>query len=105
MSQPLNETKEIIAKITQLIEEGSNPDKDALLDQLKNIDKLVTQNTNKIWLRTRSGKPMAEELKQTAETALKQLEDRPALKLVITELEELAKEIDEESQRRSMIVT
>jgi uncharacterized protein YqcC (DUF446 family) len=105
MSQPLNETKEILAKITQKIKDGSHQEKEALLDQLKNIDRLVTQNVNKIWLRTKSGKPMAEEVQQKAETALKQLEDIPALKSAINELEGLAKEIDEESQRRSMIVT
>ena len=99
MSQPLNETKEIVAKITQHVKE------EALVTQLKNIDRLVTQNLNKIWLRTKSGKPMAEGLQQKAETALKQLEDVPALKSAITELEEAAKEIDAESERRSMIVT
>ena len=99
MSQPLNETKEIVAKITQHVKE------EALVTQLKNIDRLVTQNLNKIWLRTKSGKPMAEGLQQKAETALKQLEDVSALKSAITELEEAAKEIDAESERRSMIVT
>ncbi len=105
MSQPLNETKEIVAKIAKKIEEESSPEKDAFLAQLKNIDRLVTENVNKIWLRTKGGKPMAERLQQKAETALKQLEDIPALKSAITELEGLVKEIDEESQRRSMIVT
>ena len=99
MSQPLNETKEIVAKNTQHVKE------EALVTQLKNIDRLVTQNLNKIWLRTKSGKPMAEGLQQKAETALKQPEDVPALKSAITELEEAAKEIDAESERRSMIVT
>jgi hypothetical protein len=105
MSQPLNETKEIVAKITQQIEEGSHIEKEALITQLKNIDRLVTQNVNKIWLRTKSGKPMAEGLQQKAETALKHLEDIPALKSAITELEDAVKEIDAESERRSMIVT
>ena len=99
MSQPLNETKEIVAKITQNVKE------EALVAQLKNIDRLVTQNVNKIWLRTKSGKPMAEGLQQKAETALKQLEDVSALKSAITELEDAVKEIDAESERRSMIVT
>ncbi len=99
MSQPLNETKEIVAKITQSVKD------EALVAQLKNIDRLVTQNVNKIWLRTKSGKPMAEALQQKAETALKHLEDIAALKTAITELEDAAKEIDAESERRSMIVT
>ena len=99
MSQPLNETKEIVAKITQSVEE------EALEAQLKNIDRLVTQNVNKIWLRTKSGKPMAEGLRQKAETALKHLEDVPTLKSAIAELEKAVKEIDAESERRSMIVT
>jgi len=99
MSQPLNDAKEIVAKITQSVED------EALVAQLKNIDRLVTQNVNKIWLRTKSGKPMAEGLQQRAEAAMKHLEDVPALKTAITELEEAVKEIDAESERRSMIVT
>ena len=105
MSQPLNETKEIVAKIKKKIEEGSHPEKEAMVAQLKNIDRLVTENVNKIWLRTKSGKPMAEGLQQKAEAAIKHIEDIPALKPAIAELEHIVKEIDDESQRRSMIVT
>ena len=99
MSQPINETKEIVAKISQSVED------EELVAQLKNINRLVTQNLNKIWLRTKSGKPMAEGLQQKAEAALKHIEDVPALKNAITELEDAVKEIDAESERRSMIVT
>lgn len=105
MSQPLNETKTIVEKITKKIEEGSHAEKEALVAQLKNIDRLVTQNVNKIWLKTKSGKPMAEGLQQKAEEALKQLENISELKSAITVLEDEVKEIDAESERRSMIVT
>ena len=105
MSQPLKDTKEIVANIAQKIEAGNQPEKDALLAQLKDIDRLVTENVNKIWLRTKSGKPMAERLQQKAETTLRQVNDESTLVSEISELEGLINEIDEESQRRSMIVT
>ena len=46
------------------------------MEQLKNIDRLIAQNQSKIWLRTRSGKPMAEKMETTAvRWFLKKLEE------------------------------
>ncbi len=100
MSQPLIETKETVEKIAKHIEQ------DALMAQLKNINRLVEQNQNKIWLRTKSGKPIAEKLQTTAAETLEKLgSGSEEIASLITELEDIAKEIDEESARRSMIVT
>ena len=105
MSQQMNKAKEIVEKIINKIETGSHSSNDRLFDQLKNIDKLISQNQSKIWLRTRSGKPMAEKIETVAGKVLKQLEKDLELAEGIKELESVAKEIDEESQRRSMVVT
>jgi uncharacterized protein (DUF433 family) len=78
---------------------------ESILEQLKKIDKLIAQNQAKIWLRTRSGKPLAEKIETTAANVLKQLEKGNEINEILDELESTAKEIDEESQRRSMVVT
>ena len=102
MSQQMIQAKETVEKIINSIEAGDHPSKESLLEKLKTIDKLITQNQSKIWLRTRSGKPMAEKLENVATNALNQFESGS---LDVNELLEVAKEIDEESQRRSMVVT
>ena len=100
MSQQMNQAKEIVEKIIIGVEAGNNPEKEALLSKLNDIIKLITQNQSKIWLRTRSGKPMAEKLENAANKALEAIES-----LDLGELEAVAKEIDAESEKRSMIVT
>ena len=99
----MNQAKETVEKIIALIDSGSYPSKAAFLEQIRTIDKLITQNQAKIWLRTRSGKPLAEKLEATAIKTLQELESDSLDQ--IDELFEAAKEIDEESQRRSMVVT
>lgn len=103
MSQQMNQAKETVEKIIAHLDRGSYPLKMVYLEQLKTIDKLIVQNQAKIWLRTRSGKPMAEKLEATAIKTLHELESGSLDE--VDELFEAAKEIDEESQRRSMVVT
>ena len=99
MSQQMIQAKETVEKIINKV------DAPGLLEQLKTIDKLTAQNQTKIWLRTRSGKPMAEKMETTAADVLKLLEKGNDISGMLNELESVAKEIDEESQRRSMVVT
>ena len=98
MSQPMKQAKEIVEKIIKT-DNGSHE------EQLKTIDKLIAQNQGKIWLRTRSGKPMAEKMETTAADVLKKLEEGADIAEAVNELMNVAKEIDDESQRRSMVVT
>jgi len=99
MSQPMNNAKEIVEKLIEKVE------KDNHTEQLQTIGKLIDQNNAKIWLRTRSGKPMAEKMETTAQKALEKLVEGSDINETIDELMTVAKEIDEESQRRSMVVT
>ena len=99
MSQPMNNAKEIVEKIIEKVE------KDNHTEQLQTIGKLIDQNKAKIWLRTRSGKPMAEKMETTAKMVWEKHEDGSDINESIDELMIIAKEIDEESQRRSMVVT
>ena len=99
MSQQMIQAKETVEKIINKV------DAPGLLEQLKTIEKIITQNQTKIWLRTRSGKPIAEKMETTAADVLKLLEKGNDISGMLNELESVAKEIDEESQRRSMVVT
>ena len=99
MSQQMKQAKETVETIINKIEAPHQ------LEQLKTIDKLIAKNQAKIWLRTRSGKPMAEKMETTATNVLMLLEEGNDISGMLTELETVAKEIDEESQRRSMVVT
>jgi len=99
MSQPMNNAKEIVEKLIEKVE------KDNLTEQLQTIDKLIDQNKAKIWLRTRSGKPLAEKMETTAQMVWEKLGTGSDTNKTIDELMMVAKEIDEESQRRSMVVT
>jgi len=98
MSQPMKQAKEIVEKIIKT-DNGSHE------EQLKTIDKLIAQNQGKIWLRTRSGKPMAEKMETTASLVLEKMEKGADISMELEELMGVAKEIEEESQRRSMVVT
>jgi len=99
MSQPMKNAKEIVEKLI------NETEKDNLLESLENIGKLIDQNKEKIWLRTRSGKPMAAKMEITATAVMEMFKDGSDISEKIDELMMVAKEIDEESQRRSMVVT
>jgi hypothetical protein len=105
MSQQMKQANEIVEKIIKEVENSGDSSKDILLEKLRTINKLVVQNQNKIWLRTRSGKPMAEKIGKAAADVLKRFEKDLEIAETLDELESVAKEIDEESQRRSMVVT
>ncbi len=103
MSTTMNEAKEKVEQIIKQLEAGNHPSKSSLLEKLNTIVKLIMQNQDKIWLRTRSGKPMAEKLLASAAESLEL--DASGLDAAIDVLLEAAKEIDDETQRRSMVVT
>ncbi|MCW4049927.1 MAG: hypothetical protein NWE89_09350 [Candidatus Bathyarchaeota archaeon] len=108
MSQLMLEAKEAMEKILTHIGEGSHPDKETLTARLQNSVKIVAQNQNKIWLRTKKGKPMAEALQAAAMNMLEQFEGEASLSEIsstMDELESQVKMISEESRKRSMVVT
>ena len=76
------------------------------LDKVMNI---VMENESKIWLRTRVGEPMLKELQDAVDYASKALVGgNPAsegFEAALKEVERKATKIDEESRRRSMVVT
>jgi hypothetical protein len=77
--------------------------------RLAKVTNVILENESKIWLKTRVGEPMLMELQAAVEEAYKLLEARdPSLKgfeAALVEVERKSAKIDEESQRRSMVVT
>lgn len=94
MSAPMEKAVENLDNVIERVTDES------IKERLNHVKKIVSQNRKKIWLRTKSGKPIAEETLAFTEKLLKQVEDS-----TIAELEVQAYKIEEESRRRSMIVT
>jgi len=103
MNQPMKSAKETLDAITA---QGGLPEEQG--GRVKWASKVVGQNLNKIWLRTKVGKPMAESMQEAVEDALRKLEagaSQEEVRAAVDAVEARAKEIDEESRRRSMVVT
>lgn len=103
MSQPMESAK---ATLDALAEQDGLPEEQA--ERVKRASKIVGQNLNKIWLRTKVGKPTAESMQEAAVDALTRLEagaSQEEMKAAVDAVEAKAKEIEEESRRRSMVVT
>lgn len=108
MSLEMSSVKEILEKIINKINSRGNKSNEELLLKLEASQRLVVQNQTKIWLRTKSGKPMAEELLKVASNLLEKIKKEYTSEeeiILISQIESKIMEIDEESQRRNMIVT
>jgi len=103
MSQPMKSAKETLDAV---VVHGGLPEEQA--ERVKQASKIVAQNLNKIWLRTKGGNPVAESMLDVAMEALTKLQNgggQEEVKAAVDAVEAKAKEIEEESRRRSMVVT
>lgn len=78
------------------------------LKKLQLANKIITQNQKKIWLRAKTGKPMAEAILASTIKLLDQLNnsaENSDITRSMQELEVLTKKLNEESRKRSMVVT
>lgn len=108
MSIHMITAKENLEKIIKYLEINTEViDKESLNGKLKKIYRLVTQNQNKIWLRTKKGKPMAEALENATKNTLNALESGTldTILMSVEEIEGKSLKITEEIRRRSMVVT
>lgn len=94
MSQPMEKAVE---NLDTVIEQVSNEE---IINRVTGVKKILSQNRKKIWLRTKIGKPMAEETLALTDQLLNNYDDS-----TLTELEAQADKINEESRRRDMVVT
>ena len=86
MSQPMKNAKEIVEKLMKEAEEES------LSEPLQNIGKLIDQNKDKIWLRTRSGKPIAAKMETTATEVIEMFKEE--VKFLPTKYQGILYDID-----------
>ena len=109
MSLLMSNTRKTMDRILEKVKEYEGiPEKDLLISRIHQLGFIIAQNQNKIWLRTKTGKPLAEAIKNAAERALRQIDKKVTpedFKTLLAEVELYAKKINEESRRRSMIVT
>ena len=81
----------------------------SLLLRLGKVINILVVNEQKIWLRTKVGDPMLRELQESVEAASAILEsgnyNLNGFEASFKDIESRAAKIDEESRRRSMVVT
>jgi len=110
MSEPLAPTLKALEEIQERIIGLKLKDDEArgVSTRLQKVANTVEENKTKIWLRTRAGKEMVEAIQRAAEELLGVLgsgsgKDEALTALVA--LEAQAARVNEESRRRSMVVT
>ncbi len=99
MSVPMEKALENLDNVIEKISDES------VRERLGEARKVISQNRKKIWLRTKTGKPMAEETQMITEKIVSAREGSEEMEPVLSELEAQMGKIREESRRRSMVVT
>jgi ribosomal protein L12E/L44/L45/RPP1/RPP2 len=110
MSEPLAPTLKALEDIRKLVPGLKLKDDEArgVSTRLQKVANTVEENRTKIWLRTRAGKEMVEAIQRAAEELLGVLGSGSGKSEALSALEALeaqAARVDEESRRRSMVVT
>jgi hypothetical protein len=98
MSIPMEKSLENLGKILEKTKDESYK------IRLEEAVKIISQNRKKIWLRTKTGKPYAEKTLKITEKLVNQFESE-LMEAILDELEDQVTIIQDESSRRSMVVT
>ena len=80
----------------------------SLLARAQSACNIVVQNEKKIWLKTSVGKTIVSDLKSSSVTLLEVIEkfkDAAELESALANVESQTRKIEEETRRRSMVVT
>ncbi len=101
--------REIIDESLDLLK-GQNDGTDSLrlVSRLESVRSVLIRNEKKIWLRTKKGRGMLADVSEAAERLMKSLASSGELDTVeaaLSDVETLARAIEEESRKRSMVVT
>jgi len=111
MSTKILVVKEKLTRIKSMLAavKGNQGHLAGLQIRLDKVTNVLSENESKIWLRSRIGEPLLKELQDAADDALKVLEGGgsafESFEAALKEIEIKAAKIDEESRRRSMVVT
>ncbi len=112
MSETINTVKDALSRVIEAlresaVEEASEGERE-LLTRLQSAQNSLVRNERKIWLRTRAGKEMLTEFEAASEKLKLAVESGSGLDEVeeaLAGVEAQAKRIEEETRRRSMVVT
>ncbi|MCX6655227.1 MAG: hypothetical protein NTY03_08910 [Candidatus Bathyarchaeota archaeon] len=111
MSARIPEVKNKLAGIKSMLAaiKGNEGYAAGLQIRLGKVTNVIIENESKIWLRTRVGEPMLKDLQVAIDDAYKVLEGGgsalESFEVALKEVERKTTKIDEESRRRSMVVT
>lgn len=113
MGESLNNAKQALNKTIETIGTTGQhgiPDSELrdLMTRLQQARNALVQNERKIWLRTKIGKKMLVEFSEASARLLGVVESRSGLeeiKEALADVELQAKRLNEETRRRSMVVT
>ena len=109
MAVTVASVREIIDESLDLLKNRSIvADSPELASKLESVRSVLIRNEKKIWLRTKKGRGMLAEIGTAAESlrgSLRSPGEIGAVDAAISNLEALSSAIDEESRKRSMVVT
>jgi hypothetical protein len=99
MSEQMESAKLTLEKLMLDVED------DELKQRINDVSGIISRNRKKIWLRTKTGKPLAEDIERSSVELVNSVRKQSGIEEALGELEAKAKNIEEESRRRSMVVT
>jgi len=99
MSEQMESAKLTLEKLMLDVED------DELKQRINDVSGIISRNRKKIWLRTKTGKPLAEDIETASVELANSVRNQSEIEEALGELEAKAKNIEEESRRRSMVVT
>jgi hypothetical protein len=109
MAENIVGVKEIVEESLDLLKvQNAGIDSQKLESRLESIRSILIRNEKKIWLRTKKGRGMLADVNKAAERLMKSLISSDELNTVeaaLSDVETLARAIEEESRKRSMVVT
>jgi hypothetical protein len=83
-------------------------DSPRLMSRLESVRRVLIRNEKKIWLRTKKGREMIANVSEAAERLMKSLassDEQDAVEAALSDVETLARAIEEETRKRNMVVT
>ncbi len=101
--------REIIDDSLDLLKrQNDGTDSQRLMSRLESVRSVLIRNEKKIWLRTKKGRGMLANVSEAAERLMKSLAssgELDAVEAALSDVETLARAIEEESRKRNMVVT
>jgi hypothetical protein len=96
------------ASLDMLKRQNEGTDSQRLALRLESVRSVLIRNEKKIWLRTKKGRGMLADVSKAAERLMKSLissSELNTVEIALSDVETFARAIEEESRKRSMVVT